>query len=213
MQLKTVKLHENEAKNFYSFDKVGLLFSVIPVGDFIGAIIAGGAIRDWLDPDCNVIRGDVDFFFLQKKLDRLHNTLLLTHKDRVVFDCITGNARSYTLEPYGIKFQLIESPAESVYQLFQDFDFTISQFAMDISTTLNALRPVLYYSDQAIRDLRNKKLMVNHVRQQTLPGRIAKLVSYGFDLPASEAKALANIVDPVRIIGDQGKEEYVTKSY
>ena len=156
-------------------EELDLILSFLPKISFeSGIYLAGGAVRR-LAQGQSLIDGDLDFFFRKLNPSRLFEDEFKDHLDPPF---VSSRAVTYKV-PMGeneFKIQIIRRMFyKDLESLFNDFDFTVCQFATDGEK--------IAYTDQSLSDLRSNTLSFNRDKildSRTLPMRFAKYVRYGF---------------------------------
>jgi hypothetical protein len=134
-------------------------------------ILAGGAIRAYLNKE---EISDYDLFFFNQHEAIAVKQCLLNNKFKIVFECPEGKLT--TFKKKRLKIQLItERYYESVEDLLNSFDFTITQFAL--------YNDKLYTNKRALRDTREKKIRFNKITYPSATlGRFYKFQNKGYHL-------------------------------
>lgn len=135
--------------------------------------IAGGAVRRILLGEQG-IKTDIDLFFpsdfdFGKALQIFHN-----NKDKFKFEKETNNHVCFIWLEQNVPVQLIKIiPKQdcSIEDIFNEFDYTICQFAVNYKNL-----DVLYSGDSSLFDLGRKRLVVNQI---TYPvASLRRLIKY-----------------------------------
>lgn len=111
--------------------------------------IAGGALRDYFDKKETLT--DCDLFFPNNiELEKTKN-YLIKNGGKVIWESAYGLKINHD----GTTYDLVKFYYQNPSQMFDNFDFTISQFATD--------GKILYYGDNSFEDLKKKRLVLVHV--------------------------------------------------
>ena len=202
-----------------------LIKKFVPQCDFkTGAWIAGGSVRKvWFDLPWE--NQDIDLFFssteqfssfskaITSKLPKAPETtfdldlnlLSVAAKSTGVSEYETGNAVTYTVytdkefDHHTFKIQAIKRYfVNNISELFQSFDFTVTQFVTDGN--------IMVTTRQALKDCEDKRLqMIENTSRPINALRTIKYTAYGFEpvdqLMQEVVTALAN-GDEVMIADD-----------
>jgi hypothetical protein len=176
-----------------------------------GPWITGGAPRKLWEGN-NWQPGDIDIFFAdenQRKTWTKAFEFQLTWVDHshelpvALFDLsrqtypyvvrfhMTENALTYHYYPSetssGIPIQLVQSRmGPNIESVWSSFDLAICEFATDGKE--------IWASDAGVKDLENRRVteINHHMRHVSLPLRLMKYLSYGFDLTADQLKYVSD---------------------
>lgn len=169
MKLEIIPVPEGPQK-----DQINSALAVVSGSDlFKGPWLAGGAARRLLLQE-PLLDGDLDFFFRDENSIRLRRQLVealaskrFVSKLATTFTVDTENGEAL-FQTINRKFYT-DLPA-----VFEDFDFTICQFATD--------GEYIAGTPEAFRDLKSKTLRFtgNAIKDTTTIRRVLKYINYGF---------------------------------
>jgi hypothetical protein len=139
--------------------------------------VAGGVLRDYFSS--KPLKSDCDIFFPNVTEFNKAKKYLTSNGGSVIWESENGMKVTYK----GNTFDLIKIFRPNPMETIKRFDFTISMFATDGTD--------VYYSDKSIKDLQDRKLVINNVINplSTLK-RVLKHYRKGFTMSADETKKL-----------------------
>ncbi len=145
----------------------------------LGAWLAGGAVRSIFD---STPIQDYDLYFKDKNSAMHVEKYLQDIKAKIIFQCPVGELTTYQIGNCKIQCIKLFYPT-SIENLFNEFDFSICQFAYDGIQ--------LYFTKQAIKDAKKKRLsLVKITKPISTMVRLNKYIAKGYYVPDSTYKAL-----------------------
>lgn len=139
--------------------------------------IAGGSIRDYFMG--KPIKTDHDLFFPDERNYELAAVYFKAKNAEVIWESDNGMKVVYE----GKKFDLVKFFFKTPQETIENFDFTVSMFAVDINQ--------VYHGETSFMDLAKKQLMLNKIPYpaSTL-SRAFRYYNKGFRMCAEEMKKL-----------------------
>lgn len=165
----------------------------------INCWLAGGAIRDYF---MGVpIKTDYDIFFPSEIEFEKCKTFFKAKEAEIIWESDNGMKVKYNKRKYDLVKKFFPSPQECI----NNFDFTVSMFAVDTDNKA-------HYGETSFMDLAKRQLMINKITYPASTmsrafryykkgftmcmGEMAKLVQAIQDMPKPEPEAAASVVNP-----------------
>lgn len=172
----------------------------LPPIDADGPWVAGGSI--WKAIENRPIEHDIDFFFKSAaQCERWYRELLSMPYVHRIVSFPKANDYNTTLKYHvhtrglnkTVKLQLITFRFyNDIEKLFNSFDFTACQFALDGQT--------LYVGDTALDDVRNRHIIFNNVKDEKASAiHLERYVNLGFSAPENQRErfnAIMSLLKP-----------------
>lgn len=161
--------------------------------------IAGGALRDYF---AGVkIQSDYDLFFFNQYELGLAEQYFKLNGGEVLWESENGIKIRYNKRTYDLVKKYFESPQDTINQ----FDFTISMFAVD--------RDRIYHGETSFIDLAKRQLMINKITYPaSTMSRVIRYCHKGYRICNGELKKIIEAIQdmPKDINADNDSEQEPT---
>jgi hypothetical protein len=145
--------------------------------------VAGGSVRDYFLG--LPVKTDIDIFFPDEENYEKAKNFLINNEAQTVFENNNGCKISYNKSTYDLVKKYFENPQSTI----DAFDFTVSQFAVDIK--------MVYHGESSFIDLARKQLIINKI---TYPAstikRAFRYYEKGFRACSAEIRKMIESIKP-----------------
>jgi len=147
----------------------------------INCWLAGGALRDYFSG--RPVTTDYDIFFPSEKEYEKCSTYFKAKEAEVLWESDNGMKVQYSGKKYDLVKKFFPSPQATI----DEFDFTVSMFAIDSEK--------VYYGESTFIDLAKKQLMLNKLPfPASTMSRAFRYYKKGFTMCAGEMKKLVEAI-------------------
>jgi hypothetical protein len=161
--------------------------------------IAGGSVRDYFTSGAKI--SDYDIFFPNEEEFNKTKKFFTEKNCEIKWESENGMKVVYNKKTFDLVKKFFDSPQKTI----EEFDFTVSMFAVDYDN--------VYYGESSFIDLSKKQLMINKI---TYPAstlsRAFRYNKKGFNICLGEMKKLIESIQdmPKPEITDENQDEEVT---